>query len=431
MAINTPAWLKNAHIYEVFMRNHSSEGTFDKVTEDLERIKALGVDVVWLTPIHPIGAEGRKGKDGSPYAIKDYRGIAKELGDEASLKRLIDKTHEYGMKIIIDVVYNHTSPDSVLAKEHPEYFLQDSEGNVTRKFDEWWDIADLIYKDNPGLWEYQIETLEIWSNLGIDGFRCDVASFVPVEFWNSARERLNKNKEVIWLAESVDSLFLKKIRDMGYTAHCDSELHSAFDLTYDYDGRIVLEGYFAGKRDLSDYIKFLFFQETMYPGHAIKMRFAENHDQPRFASIFTDKNKVKNWVTFFMLLPGAYLTYAGQEYFIDKTPSHFDIDVINWGNGDEEFYSFYKSAVHLSKKIKNRCDRFDIEEISKGIVKLTWSNKSEKYMAILNLEDKYGKVDPCVTHEGVELISGEKIKIDNDMKISKTPLIMNLLSPAK
>ena len=145
MAWNTPRWLKHAVIYEIYVPGHSELGTFEGVTADLERIKDLGADIIWLMPIHPIGEEGRKGSLGSPYAIKDYRGINPLLGDEASLKRLIEKIHALGMKIIIDVVYNHTAKRFNLAQEHPEWFLRDSAGDLTRKVADWSDIYDLDY----------------------------------------------------------------------------------------------------------------------------------------------------------------------------------------------------------------------------------------------------------------------------------------------
>ena len=171
MAQNTDKTLMHKLIYSVFVRNHTPEGTFRALEGDLDRLRALGTDIVWLMPIHPIGEEGRKGTLGSPYAIRDYRGINPEYGTMEDFRHLVDAIHDRGMKCIIDVVYNHTSPDSVLAAGHPEFFLRDEMGRPTRRVAEWSDIVDLDYR-NLDLWKYQIETLKIWAEI-VDGFRCD------------------------------------------------------------------------------------------------------------------------------------------------------------------------------------------------------------------------------------------------------------------
>ena len=187
VAFDTPNWVRNAVVYEVFPRNHHVGGTFADIYRDLERIRSLHTDILWLMPIHPVGTVGRKGTMGSPYAIKDYRAINPELGDARTFRMLIDNAHSLGMKVMIDVVYNHTSRDSVLLREHPEWFLQDSKGNFLTKVPEWSDVYDLDYFQ-PDLWNYQIETLERWVDFGVDGFRCDVAPLVPLGFWSAARE---------------------------------------------------------------------------------------------------------------------------------------------------------------------------------------------------------------------------------------------------
>ena len=384
MAQNTPVWLKHAVIYEVYVPGYSQDGTFDGVTADLERIKALGTDIVWLMPIHPIGEEGRKGSLGSPYAIKDYREINPLLGDEASLKRLIDQTHHLGMKIIIDVVYNHTARDSVLVKEHPEWFMKDPNGKMTRKVADWSDVYDLDYS-NRDLWDYQIATLEKWLELGIDGFRCDVAPLVPLEFWNKARSVLNRNREVIWLAETVHKRFVKYLRDAGFTAHSDPEIHQAFDLSYDYDGVEYLEVYFQGQGELKDYLQHLFVQETMYPKNAIKLRFLENHDTDRIANIIPDKAILQNWVDFYTLLPGAILVWAGQEIMVKKRTDFFEREVLDWEEGDYEFYEYFKQAIQTAKTIKQKYDRFKSEELEPGLVKLTWEGSAGEFSKVLKL----------------------------------------------
>ena len=149
MAIDTPDWVKSAVIYEVFPRNHSADGSFMDIFGDLERIKSLHTDILWLMPIHPIGIVGCKGTLGSPYAVRDYRAVNPELGDPRALQMVIDKAHSLGMKVMIDVVYNHTSRDSVLLREHPEWFFKNSEGRFSTKVSDWWDVYDLDFR-RPG-----------------------------------------------------------------------------------------------------------------------------------------------------------------------------------------------------------------------------------------------------------------------------------------
>ena len=425
MARNSPEWLKSAVIYEVFSRNYSEAGTFDEVFNDLERIKGLGVDILWLMPIHPIGLSGRKGKYGSPYAISDYRKIAVELGNEESFKRLIERTHELGLKIMIDVVYNHTSLDSVLVMEHPEWFVKDACGEISRKFADWWDICDLDYSKKE-LWSYQIETLQRWADFGVDGFRCDVAPMVPLEFWVEARRAINREKEIVWLAESVQKHFIKHIRSLGFAAHSDTELHEAFDLTYDYDGYGYLEDYFKGNGELKDYLNHLFVQETLYPQNAIKMRFLENHDVQRIAAIIKGKDRLKNWSVFYSLLPGATLVFDGQEIMSDRLPNLFEKDCIDWKNGDYEFADYFKKVLGISKKIKHECSRFSVQEIGRGIVRITWEGEKNKYISIINLEDRYGEIDIDFECTGKELLTSECKTLCRNYKIEKLPSIIKV-----
>ena len=167
-------------MYQIFVRNFSEEGTFAAVIPELDRIKALGTDIVWFMPIHPIGKLQRKGSLGSPYAISDYRAVNPEFGNIDDLRMVVDAIHERGMRCIIDVVYNHTSPDSVLSREHPEWFYHKPDGSFGNRVGDWSDIIDLDYSSR-GLWEYQAETLKYWATI-VDGFRCDVASLIPLEF---------------------------------------------------------------------------------------------------------------------------------------------------------------------------------------------------------------------------------------------------------
>lgn len=334
MAKNTPADLRNAMIYSVYVRNHSAEGTFRALEQDLKRIRALGTDILWLMPIHPIGVEGKKGSLGCPYANRDYRTVHPDLGNMEDFKHLVDAIHAEGMKCIIDVVYNHTSPDSTLRHTHPEFFYHKPNGDFGNHFGDWSDVIDLDYSCRA-LWDYQIETLKMWAQI-VDGFRCDVASLVPIDFWVEARAECEKVKSgLIWLAESVHTSFQRAARQAGmHTIYSDPEGYAAFDMEYDYDIRELLDDYWAGKRPLHEWVDALNLQEVIYPVNYNKMRCLENHDQPRIAGRVSDAKALENWHALLFFQKGATLIYAGEEFSDANQPSLFDRDPVNWNGRD-------------------------------------------------------------------------------------------------
>ena len=326
MAKQTDISLRSDVIYSIYVRNHTPEGTFRAVIPDLDRIKELGTDIIWLMPIHPIGEKGRKGSMGCPYANRDYRSVNPEYGTMEDFKALVDEIHRRDMKCIIDVVYNHTSPDSVLTVEHPEFFYRKSDGSMGNHVGDWTDVVDLDYTCRE-LWDYQVESLVMWAGI-VDGFRCDVASFVPVEFWCRAREAVEKVRPgCIWLAETVHSGFGQMSRQCGLYSANDYEMFTAFDMEYDYDIREVFDRYLKGEGVLSSYIDMLNFQECVYPENHIKMRCLENHDQPRICSFVKEEKALVNFTAFLYFLKGTTLLYAGQEYCCDHVPSLFEKEV--------------------------------------------------------------------------------------------------------
>ena len=326
MAAKTDIRLRSDVIYSVYLRNHTPEGTFHALISDLDRIKALGTDIIWLLPIHPIGEQGKKGSLGCPYANRDYRTVNPAYGTMEDFRHLVDEIHARGMKCIIDVVYNHTSPDSTLTQEHPEFFYRKSDGSMGNHVGDWTDVVDLDYNCRC-LWDYQIESLVMWAQI-VDGFRCDVASFVPVEFWCKARQAVEQVRPgAIWLAETVHSGFGQFSRKSGLYSANDYEMFTAFDMEYDYDIREVFDRYLKGEITLSHYVDMLNFQECLYPANHIKMRCLENHDQPRICSFVKDPAALENYTAMLYFLKGTTLLYGGQEYCCDHVPSLFEKDV--------------------------------------------------------------------------------------------------------
>jgi glycosidase len=420
----SPAALRRASIYQVFPRNLTPEGTLRAAAAHLALIAGMGFDYVYVTPVHPIGKARRKGSLGSPYAIMDYRSVDPELGGEAALRRFVDEAHRLGLGVIMDVVYNHTSPDSVLTREHPEWFWKGEDGKPAPRVADWSDVVDLDYS-HRGLWEYQIETLETWARFGIDGFRCDVASLVPVEFWIEARRRVASVKPILWLAESVHKEFVVECRRRGMPAASDTELCAAFDLTYDYDGREELEAAWRGEQSLGYYLKMLEVQESLYPANAVKLRFLENHDQGRAAARFGRGGRLRNWTLFSMLLPGAYMAYMGEELAMEKRIGLFDRETMKAEEGDPSFAQFFAEAHSISRKIKAEAPLFSATLLAEGVALVERSGRALRYGALLNLDGRTGdlRIPPEIAKR---IAASSKPLIGKPISVAENRLCLSL-----
>lgn len=425
MALNTNINLRNQVIYSIYVRNHTEEGTFTAIIPDLDRIKALGTDIIWFLPIHPIGVKNKKGSLGCPYAISNYREVNPCYGTMDDFKNLVDEIHKRGMKCMIDVVYNHTSPDNVLADTNPDFYFRKPNGDFGNQVGEWWDVIDLDYS-NKNLWNYQIETLKMWAQI-VDGFRCDVASKIPVELWKQVREEVAEIKEdFIWLAETIHPGFIRYLRGQGLIAHSDCEMYEAFDIAYDYDVRDEYEGYLKSEIPLSEYVKMLMLQESIYPENYVKLRCLENHDTPRLKSYIEDENQIINFTAFNYFLKGTTLVHAGQETENVVCPSLFEYDKVDWETGRD-----------LSELMKRLYDIKQDEIFAKGVFELqafddedtvvgTYKTEDRVVIGVFSLKGKTGCV-PVGLKDGVykNAINGEDVIVqDGVMDIKNAPVII-------
>ncbi|TLQ04323.1 alpha-amylase [Pediococcus stilesii] len=412
-------------IYSIFVRNFSNQGTFKGVESQLDRLKQMGVDTIWLMPVNTIGSENRKGDLGSPYAIKDYYEINSELGSESDLKNLINAIHQHQMKVMIDIVFNHTSTDSKLYKDKPEWFLHDSSGKRVNKNPEWTDVAELDYSKND-LWGYQIEVLKYYAKF-VDGFRCDVAPQVPIDFWITARHEVDKvNNRLIWLAESTDKEYIRSIRSKGFWASSDGELYNAFDMTYDYDIDQLWRSYVKGKTSTADYVKALNEQTVIYPDNAIKMRALENHDQDRAHDLIPNMNDLINWTAFSGFQRGSLLIYNGQEYGIHRTPSLFTRDPIDWEAKDGDLTDLITRLHQLMQDDIQVSGDYMITEDYNDIVQVSYRLKDKIRIGIFNLKSKGGwcKVS-LLDGEYQNLLNEEQVKVLNGTtEIGLDPVII-------
>jgi len=313
----TPDWLRDGVIYEVFPRVFSPSGDFNGVTAQLDRIKDLGANVLWMMPIHPVGKLKAKGTLGSPYAVRDYDAINTAYGKPADLKRLVAAAHQRGMKVFIDIVANHTAWDSVLISRHPDWYVHDATGHIVPPNPDWVDVADLDYS-KPGLRQYMSGMLVRWlRDYGIDGFRCDYASGVPTDFWEALRPELERaNPAVVMLAEADDPALLR----------------SAFDIDYAWDFYHVMGEAIAGRVPASAVRATWERAAAIYPRGALRLRFSDNHDQLRATGQFGLPAALAASAVMFTL-DGVPLLYNGMEVG-DTTestaPSLFERRPIAW-----------------------------------------------------------------------------------------------------
>lgn len=331
----------NEIIYQIFVRNYSKEGTFAEIIKDLSRLKDLGIDIIYLLPIHEIGVKERKGTYGSPYAIKDYFSISKDLGDLILFKELIKQVHNNGMKIIMDMVFNHTSPDNVIIDTHPEYYFYKN-GKRANRVGDWTDIIDLD-NFNPDTQKYLMSVLEYWTNLGIDGYRFDVASVIPLSFFKSVRERFGES--LILIGENIDQGFMEYLDSVNVHYCTDDELYKYFDALYNYNwmGEYIL--YLRGKISYDDFLK------SINASKGLRVLCMENHDNDRIANIIKDEDKLIEEYKFINNRKGLMFLYMGQEYGIKHKPDLFSKDPVIWKRNDK-IYEFIKLLIKDKKSLK-------------------------------------------------------------------------------
>lgn len=333
--IQHPPWSQNAVIYQINTRQFTPEGAFRAAEAHLPRLRELGVDILWLMPIHPIGEKNRKGTLGSPYSVRDYYGVNPEFGSFADLKHFVQAAHAQGMYVILDWVANHTAWDNPLVDEHPEWYARDWKGDFRPT--PWWnweDVIDLDYSQ-PGLRRYMTEALCYWvREADVDGYRCDVAGFVPTDFWNRARQALDAIKPVFMLAEWED-------RDL----HAE-----AFDMTYAWSWHDAVRNLCQGKASLNSLYVYYSWNEKAYPQDALRMLFVTNHDKNAWDGteyeLFGDG--VEAAVVLSVVSEGMPLIYNGQEAGNTRRLAFFEKDPIEWKA--HPMGELYKQLIALKKQ---------------------------------------------------------------------------------
>lgn len=315
--VKHPDWTKDAVIYQINTRQFTPEGTFRSAQAQLPRLKAMGVDILWIMPIHPIGERNRKGTLGSPYSVKDYRAVNPELGTMADFKSFVRAAQGQGMKVIIDWVANHSAWDNPLVTQHPDWYDRDWKGDFRPT--PWWDWSDIIDFDfsKEPLRQYMAESMLYWvREAEIDGFRADVAAYVPLDFWEKFRAEADKIRPVFMLGEA-------QMRDLHY---------KAFDASYGWGWYNALAEIAQGKADTGALFGYFSENESAWPAGSMRMVYAENHDQNAWHGTGTEVfgPALKNVHVLAFAGEGIPLIYNGEEAGNPKRLKFFEKDPIAW-----------------------------------------------------------------------------------------------------
>jgi glycosidase len=332
-----PEWSKNSVLYEVNIRQCTPEGTFNAFSKHLTRLKKLGVDVLWLMPVNPIGVKNRKEPLGSYYSVKDYTDVNPEFGTLDDFKALIVKCHDLGFHVIMDWVPNHSSWDNKLTVDHPDWYVKDSAGNFIPPIGfDWTDVIQFDWS-NKELQDYMISALSFWVKLGVDGFRVDHPHITPYKFWERARTELEKIRPVLMVAENEEQTdFMKKGFDMSYAW----ELHHLMN-------RIA-----QGKDSLKNLRKYYRKERAVFPSGVFRMVFMDNHDENSWNGTINSRmgEAQKAFAVFIFTTQGVPLLYNGQEACLSKSLKFFVKDTIKWDTC--RMTGFYTNLIKLKKENK-------------------------------------------------------------------------------
>jgi glycosidase len=334
-----PEWARDAAIYEVNVRQFTPEGTFTALLPHLARLDGLGVDILWLMPVQPIGVDRRKGGLGSYYSIADYRKMNPEFGTQADLKVVVDSAHALGMKVILDWVANHTAHDHTWITEHPDWYVRNAAGQISNALDrdgketDWTDVAELDF-GKPAMRAAMIEDMKWWlTEMGLDGFRCDVAWGVPLDFWLESRAALVAVKPDVFLLAEEES----------------PAMHAAFDASYGWEFHHLLNKVTQGTEPVTRIDEYLAKEAAAYPANAYRMHFTSNHDENSWQGTEFERmgdDHLAAFVVASTIRNSFPLLYTGQEAKLNKRLRFFEKDTVSFA--DTTLVPFYR-AIFTAK----------------------------------------------------------------------------------
>jgi alpha-amylase len=403
------AWSSHTNIYEVNIRQYTPEGTFKAFATHLPRLADMGVEILWMMPITPISKEGRKGTMGSYYACADYTNTNPEFGTIEEFGILVKQAHDAGMKVIIDWVANHTGLDHVWSVSHPEYYKKDIDGKFYDTHG-WDDVIDLNYYDQA-MRNAMVEAMRFWiRECNIDGFRCDMAHLVPLDFWRQARTALDFEKPLFWLAETEDLPYL-----------------DVFDCCYAWRWMHLSEDFAKGKATLDRLVNLLKEYEQEYPTGACPLFFTANHDENSWNGTEYEKydGAVRPLAVFNFTWSGIPLIYSGQELPSLKRLKFFEKDPIEW-TGQNQLHDFYKALANLRKQhpaVDTGASTFPFMVATTDndkVLAYLRQNVNRKVLVLLNLSPQPAKVqlpEGYVQGNFTNIFDGKQLYIDARLSI--------------
>jgi glycosidase len=434
----SPAVEENSVIYEVNIRQYSPEGTFNAFTKDIPQLKELGVKIIWVMPIFPISQTKRKatgGDDskfasempaaeqhkylGSYYAVSDFKKVNPEFGTIEDFRNLVKTAHENGIYVILDWVPNHTGWDHVWIKNHPEYYTKNAKGEIidpvnpeTGKSWGWTDVADLNY-DNQNLRAEMTADMMHWiKNEDIDGFRCDVAGNVPLDFWQQAIPQLRKQKSIFMLAEAWEPALLK---------------NNLFDMAYGWDGHHTMNKIAQGKETVKQFDAFIEKINKDYEANDILMNFVDNHDENSWnGTIKSRLGEAEAAMTALSyLMPGMPLVYSGNEYGLEHSLKFFEKDSIPKTKGKHwELRSKLgkiKNEIDALHGGKNKANYKRLSASNENVLAFERTKNGKKVIYLANLSAKPVSVSMPITGQYKDVMNEKMMDLNTTQVLSMVP----------
>lgn len=410
------SWSPQSNVYEVNLRQFTKEGTIKAFERSLPRLKDMGIEILWFMPVTPIGIEGRKmtEKDmGSYYAVKDYKAFNPDYGTMDDWKAFVKRAQLMGFKVITDWVANHSAPDNGWIKTHPQFYAKDSAGKLIAPFD-WTDVRKLDYT-NRELRDSMIDAMKFWiTETGIDGFRCDVAEEVPLDFWKASIAELKKIKDVFMLAEGEKP-----------------ELHEAgFDATYAWSNMHLMKELYKGEKTLQQFDSANNANMARFPQQAYRLFFTSNHDENSWNGTEFEKygEAYKTFAVFtHTMYQGLPLIYNGQEDMNKKRLKFFVKDTIPW-EGEMDLAAFYKTLLVLRKTNYGLAADASFKKLSStagnAVYAFQREKEGQKVVVILNLSkqpQKFSITEETINGEPLNIFTGSKEQIGQSNQFSLEP----------
>lgn len=401
------SWANGSNVYEVNIRQYTKEGNFKAFLAHLHRLKDMGVDILWLMPITPISKEKIQGTHGSYYACSCYTDLHNDYGDVEQFTNLIKQAHNLGLKVIIDWVANHTGFDHHWTKEHPDWYKKDEHGNFIELYG-WLDVIDLDY-NNAEMRKEMIKCMQHWiKEYDIDGFRCDMAHLVPLDFWLEARIQCDVLKPLFWLAEC---------EDVNY--------HEVFDATYAWEWLHASERIYQNESTILQATEVLH-RYTQYPAGSRKLLFTSNHDENSWNGTEYERYGAlaKALAVFSCTWPGIPLIYSGQEKPVYKRILFFDKDEIDW-QGNIELHIFYKKLLELRKKNKALQENASVlllqSSMPEAVLAYLCRRQYDKVLVVLNLSKQAVTCvlkHPAITGDYTDLYNDINVQLSKQQEFS-------------